>query len=320
MRSLGPEVLQHPQPGALFGVIITHEGSARLPYYEDVHPGFEIVLMLTGSQERHWENCVIALAPGDVALVNAWEPHRWRPTAPNTTALVIQCMPGFIGNVHFDGVHWLNLFATEPPLRPGTVGEDLRRRLLALGHEISGSASSRTIRSAAGAVAEAVDFIGESPDERPPAWETTVRLWATQILLLLYQRWEHRQEAARRPQVSSSHLAQILPALRLGTSDDGEAIRVSVEEAADACGLSITQFRSIFRRTIGVSFGRFELRRRLIEAARLLLTTGESVQEIAEHCGFTDRSHLHRMFVQRYAKTPAGFREDGGTEVLSHML
>lgn len=153
---------------------------------------------------------------------------------------------------------------------------------------------------------------GTDSPQRCARTDTSRRLWVTQILLLLYQSWEHRREAARRPQVSSSHLAQILPALRLDTSGDGEALRVSLEEAADACGLSVTQFRSVFRRAIGLSFGRFDLRRRLVKASQLLLTTGESVQSIAEQCGFTDRSHLLRMFRRQYAKTPAEFRSEGG--------
>jgi AraC-like DNA-binding protein len=64
---------------------------------------------------------------------------------------------------------------------------------------------------------------------------------------------------------------------------------------------------------MGVSFGRFDLRRRLVEASRLLLSSGESVQSIAERCGFTDRSHLLRMFRRQYGKTPTEFRSAGAS-------
>ncbi len=308
MRSRATELVEAPRPGELFTAIITEEHRPGA-FRQEMHPGFELVVLLGGRQQRHTDQHTSVLMPGEVVLVQAWEPHSWRPMAPNTTALVIYFMSGFLGELRFNQVHWLSLFAAAPERRPGVVGQDARRRLLGLGQEMRSSAPS-TLREEVDATA--VHLLGEPLDERPPAWETAFRLWVSQILLLLYQNWEHREEAASRPQASSRDLARILPALRMGMGDGGEAMRVDLAEAAEACGLSTSQFRSIFQRIIGVSFGRFDLRRRLVAAARLLTTTSESVQEIAERCGFTDRSHLHRMFVQRYGKTPAGYRDDSG--------
>jgi AraC-like DNA-binding protein len=321
MSSLAAQVVEHPDAGESFGLVITEEQSESVPYFE-MHQGFELVLLLTGSQERQCQQYNAALKPGNVALVSAWEPHSWRMATPGTTALVVYFLPEFLGDVHFEGIHWLSLFAAEPARRPRADGDEVRRRLLAIGHEVRTSAPSRIIHGHPPALAAlglgsrpgaiTTRAVGDSPKNRPPAWETAVRLWVTQILLLLYQSWEHRQETRGNRRIESGHLAQILPALRLGTGPDGEVVRVSLEEAADACGLSVTQFRTVFRRTMGSSFGRFDLQRRLGQAARLLVTTRESVQQIAGKCGFTDRSHLLRMFRRRYGKTPAAFRSDGG--------
>ena len=321
MSSLSAQVVEHPKVGESFGLVITEEQSETVACFE-IHQGFELVLLLTGSQERQCQRYSMTLKPGNVALVSAWEPHIWRMAVPNTTALVVYFLPEFLGDVHFEGVHWLSLFAAEPSRRPRGVGDEVRRRLLAIGHEVRTSAPSRIIYghppalaalglgSRPGAIATLV--LGESPQNRPPAWETAVRLWVTQILLLLYQSWEHRQETEGCPQIRSGRLAQILPALRLGIGSDGESVRVSLEEAADACRLSVSQFRSLFRNTMGTSFGRFDLQRRLGQAAQLLVATRGTAQCIAERCGFTDRSHLLRMFRRQYGKTPAAFRNDGG--------
>ena len=265
------------------------------------------------------------IKPGNVALVSSWEPHAWHMTAPNTVALVVYFVPEFLGDVYFDGLHWLSLFAADPARRPRARTKEARQRLLAIGQEIRTSASGRVAQgeppsltawglgSRPGSITTWI--LNPSAKDRPPAWEATVRLWLTRILLILYQDWEHRQESLERSQTEKGYLGQILPALMLGVDGDGRMARVTLDEAAAACGLSVTRFRSLFRSTMGLSFGRFELRRRLALAARLLVTTNESVQSIAEHCGFTDRSHLLRMFRRRYGRTPAGFRREGGSTI-----
>jgi len=83
---------------------------------------------------------------------------------------------------------------------------------------------------------------------------------------------------------------------------------VTVAEAAAACKLSATQFRVLFRRAMGVSFGQFELRKRLAQASHLLVNTDLPIDALSEQCGFTDRSHLHRMFTRLYGAPPGTYR------------
>jgi AraC-like DNA-binding protein len=87
--------------------------------------------------------------------------------------------------------------------------------------------------------------------------------------------------------------------------------RLSLEEAAAACGLSASQFSHIFRHTMGLSYGSFRARTRLGYAAQLLLTTDQPVECIAEQLGFVDASHLHHAFTKVYGCTPARYRTEG---------
>ncbi|MFB3881366.1 MAG: helix-turn-helix transcriptional regulator [Armatimonadota bacterium] len=83
---------------------------------------------------------------------------------------------------------------------------------------------------------------------------------------------------------------------------------MSVGEAAGACHLSESRFRALFRETVGVSFGTFELRRRLGAAVNMLTTTDAPVASIAEESGFTDGSHLRRELLEHYNATPSFLR------------
>jgi transcriptional regulator GlxA family with amidase domain len=65
----------------------------------------------------------------------------------------------------------------------------------------------------------------------------------------------------------------------------------------------------MFRDTMGVSFGQFELRRRLGAAINMLVNTDLSVAEIGAASGFTDSSHLRRELHRHCGATPTGIRE-----------
>jgi transcriptional regulator GlxA family with amidase domain len=60
---------------------------------------------------------------------------------------------------------------------------------------------------------------------------------------------------------------------------------------------------------MGVSFGTFELRRRLGSAVDMLLTTDAPVATVAAESGFTDGSHLRRDLLRHYHTTPTALRK-----------
>lgn len=128
------------------------------------------------------------------------------------------------------------------------------------------------------------------------------------VLLLLYEHWPYRSDVASQSGQRGNDLARVLPAIEISATPPDRTRRVTVAEAAAACKLSATQFRILFHRAMGVSFGRFDLRKRLACASHLLVTTDLPIDALAEHCGFTDRSHLHRMFTRVYGATPGAHR------------
>jgi AraC-like DNA-binding protein len=109
--------------------------------------------------------------------------------------------------------------------------------------------------------------------------------------------------------VRTGVLEKIMPAVRLVQSHPTR--RLSLREAAATCGLSVSQFGYLFRRLMGLSFGKFCMRARLAYVAQLLLTTDLPVEAIADAARFSDASHLHHAFVGVYGTTPARYRREG---------
>jgi AraC family transcriptional regulator len=85
----------------------------------------------------------------------------------------------------------------------------------------------------------------------------------------------------------------------------GEELALS--RLAEVVGLSSYHLSREFRRATGETVHGYVVRRRL-ERARDLLRHGRSpISEIAQDLGFSDQSHLTRLFRARFGTTPAAF-------------
>ena len=70
----------HLSPARPFhGGVVEHPYPA--PLGTDMHQAFEMGVLLSGREERHFEDVVVQLDTGDMWLCCAWEPHGWRALA-----------------------------------------------------------------------------------------------------------------------------------------------------------------------------------------------------------------------------------------------
>ncbi len=79
-------------------------------------------------------------------------------------------------------------------------------------------------------------------------------------------------------------------------------------DLARRAGLSVAGFNRAFRRHFGTTPARYVIEMRVREAARLLLQTDETLDAIAEECGFPNRAYFSRVFKRVTGAAPAGFR------------
>lgn len=115
-----------------------------------------------------------------------------------------------------------------------------------------------------------------------------------------------------------------LPATKEALSDpirrardlaESDSARVrTLDDLADAAGLSRYHFARRFRRETGVPPWEF-VRRVRTERALRLLEEGRPPAEVAFETGFADQAHLTRTLRQRDGRTPAEVRRDGRSTV-----
>jgi AraC family transcriptional regulator len=88
----------------------------------------------------------------------------------------------------------------------------------------------------------------------------------------------------------------------------GVDIALSVEDLAQACGLSVGHFSRAFKVSTGVSPHRW-IQSLRVERAKALIRTGSlSIAEVALASGFADQSHLTRVFSRLVGQTPGAWR------------
>lgn len=84
--------------------------------------------------------------------------------------------------------------------------------------------------------------------------------------------------------------------------------RVGLDELAQACDLSRSHFARAFKTTTGVTPMQWLVGQRIDRAKDLLLNSVLSIEEIAHHCGFADRSHFTRVFLKAIGNAPGAWR------------
>lgn len=84
---------------------------------------------------------------------------------------------------------------------------------------------------------------------------------------------------------------------------------VRLEDIAGAAGLSMFHFARTFRRTTGLAPHRFLTQARVERVKVLLLESELSLAVIADETGFSDQSHMSKVFRRLAGTTPKHFRD-----------
>jgi len=85
---------------------------------------------------------------------------------------------------------------------------------------------------------------------------------------------------------------------------------LSVKQLADFCHLNTDYFSRVFNENFGMRPNKYIQSKRIERAQLLLLSTNNSLKQIAEKVGLENPSYFTRIFKNHTGKTPGAFRED----------
>jgi AraC-like DNA-binding protein len=89
---------------------------------------------------------------------------------------------------------------------------------------------------------------------------------------------------------------------------DGLTEGVRLDTLSEACGLSSSAFLRAFRKTMGLAPHQWLMARRVERARELIREGDQPLSEIALSSGFSDQSHLTRVFSQQMGVSPGAWR------------
>lgn len=84
--------------------------------------------------------------------------------------------------------------------------------------------------------------------------------------------------------------------------------RITLEELARSCELSVRHFTRAFRGSTGMSAHAWLLELRVDRAKDLLANSRRPLIDVALDCGFADQSHMTRVFQRAVGLTPKAWR------------
>jgi AraC family transcriptional regulator len=90
--------------------------------------------------------------------------------------------------------------------------------------------------------------------------------------------------------------------------------KVSTQDLATIAGLSPFHFSRAFRTSFGDSPHRYLLRRRIECSQGLMLSTKDSLAEIALNCGLVDQAHFGKLFRRLVGESPGAWRRARSNE------
>ena len=145
--------------------------------------------------------------------------------------------------------------------------------------------------------------IMEEWESKKPAFELVIRANILKIFTAIFRYW-HQSNTYSGETVIPDIVKNAV--LYMETHFDS----VTEDEVAKYCNVSYHYFSYIFKKIMGKSFSEYINLLRLREAEKLLLSTNESITEIAYSCGFSTSSYFISKFKKHKNVTPKQFREN----------
>ena len=249
---------------------------AQCPYHW--HDALEILQVLEGSIHVGMGDHELLLRAGDIAIVNAGEPHRLREGGRENLLLALHVRPEF-----YQGL----LRGRSPMLL----------YCCSAYHEAQRPEAYQGIKAS---VAHLARLIGEGGD----VGEIEAAL--TDMLVRAIHDFDFLQWGVGTDPFSPKSVERLRKIARDLAGDD--EVRLGLRELAAQAGISPQHLSNDIKQKFGMTFQELLQYGRCEQAVKLLLSTDKRIFDIAQDLGFSDPKYLIRHFKRSFGATPSAFR------------
>ncbi|MEE1031548.1 MAG: AraC family transcriptional regulator [Ruminococcus sp.] len=152
-------------------------------------------------------------------------------------------------------------------------------------------------------IRNAIDTVDQLCDRRPYGYQLAIKGYWFQIFFTLFT--NHPTKKYSPEQKKSLEKVKLI----LSYIQENYSRQITIEEIAQVCYYSKSHFMKFFKNTMGMGFTQYLNDYRLELAGQMLLSTSDSILDIASRTGFDNLSYFNRMFKRKYGVTPGNYRK-----------
>lgn len=140
-------------------------------------------------------------------------------------------------------------------------------------------------------------------DSRPKGYQLAVKGWLFQLMFYLVS----NQQTLKQPSQShQKHMDKLKTILKYVEKHYNEPL--SIEDMANLIHYSKSHFMKFFKTHMNMGFTQYLNHYRMSMAAKLLVSTDDSILSIAVSSGFDNLSYFNRLFKREFHMTPREYR------------
>lgn len=263
--------------------MIHNKGNAEIENLH-YHSYIEIIYILEGGSCVYVGDKEYSLLKGDMIIINSGIPHESKATGETTKELVVKFEPDTL--YMSDG--YANNFVYTMPVMFGIKNKDciFRRR------EIENTYVPYALKNGAKECAK-----GEY------GFEFAMKAELLRVFLWIVRKWKSKGIISEE---FETHIDVLKPALEYAQNEYANADSLT---AAKRCSLSYAYFSKLFKKTFSQSFSEYVNSIRINESKRLLISSDQTITQIAMNTGFSTTSYYISVFKKITGETPYKFKK-----------
>ena len=254
------------------------------------HEFWEIVIVYRGSGLISFGRRTLPIRVGDVFVLSRGQRHAYLETR-SLDVINIVFDPAHVGSTHPVLANWMrheSLVAVGPRWKPG----ETEGGCLHLGSSDFVLLLDKVRRMEA-------ELENQTPENR-------IAALAYFLLIITLLRRQSRPWESSGSVVAGHRVSRALEFIEEHFSDP-----ITVEEIVTHSHVSRRHFFRLFEQAVSVTPMEYLKKLRLQKAASMLLTTTDSITQVAFACGFNDSNYFSSLYHKEFGVSPSQFKKDG---------
>ena len=262
--------------------IVVHREVANRSKEPHLHEFIEIIFIRSGEGVESVGGVDHKVRRGDLIFVNFGEAHAFSGQGMEFIHILLR--PEFMSEKLINSENIFDIFS------------------LPAFSSIEGECSPCEVVSFTGAeivtLTNLVDAMLSEYEGKNAGWRTALQGYAQVLFTMLLRRLKDRGDdsdlaVSRIEKYVGEHLFE----------------KITLSDIAADCFYNSSYFSRKFKSYFGKNLTEYLKEKRLFSAAKMLLDTDKTSAEIAEFCGFSDKTHFYKLFRAEFGCTPSEYRK-----------